>query len=446
MKVKATFSKIAVIGLGYIGLPTAAVLAARGLEVIGVDIDENAVNTINSGKVHIVEPELDKLVQRVVAAGNLRAVTQPVAADVFLITVPTPITTTFEPDISYIDTAIHSISHLLQKGNLIILESTSPVGTTDNLSRILAQARNDLIFPHQDPEQADVAIAYCAERVMPGQILRELVENDRIIGGMTPRCTAKAQALYELFVEGQCITTNARTAEMTKLTENSFRDVNIAFANELSLICEKLQINVWELIQLANHHPRVAILQPGPGVGGHCLAVDPWFIVHAAPQEAQLIHAARTVNDNKPLHVVEKIRRAASLQEQPRIACLGITYKPNTDDLRESPVIRILQQLGDSTGYEFAIVEPHITALPESLAKYPHFSLQDCASALACANIIVLLVAHDEFKNLPPESWRDKMVIDVINLLGQQRQALAAPLCAEVLEPAVSALESAATY
>jgi UDP-N-acetyl-D-mannosaminuronic acid dehydrogenase len=418
---KATFNKIAVIGLGYIGLPTAAVLASRGLNVVGVDIDENTVKIVNNGKVHIIEPDLDSLVHNVVLAEKLRAVSKPEAADVFLITVPTPITHDLQPDISYIDAAVNSFSSFLQKGNLIILESTSPVGTTDNISRMLAQLRNDLIFPHQDPENPDIHIAYCAERVMPGQIIRELVENDRIIGGITPACTQHAKSLYELFVKGKCISTNSRTAEMTKLTENSFRDVNIAFANELSIICEKQQINVWELINLANHHPRVNILQPGPGVGGHCIAVDPWFIVHSAPAEAKIIRTAREVNDSKPLLVIEKIQLAARLLEKPRIACLGITYKPNTDDLRESPVIRILQQLGDSSPLEIDIVEPNISALPESLAKYPHFRLVDCETALATADIVVMLVAHNEFKSLNLRMLEGKTVLDVINLLGMQR-------------------------
>jgi UDP-N-acetyl-D-mannosaminuronic acid dehydrogenase len=432
---KATFNKIAVIGLGYIGLPTAAILASRELEVVGVDIDANTVNTVNNGKVHIVEPDLDTLVHNVVIAGKLRAVTVPEAADVFLITVPTPITEHEQPDISYVNAAIHSISHLLEKGNLIILESTSPVGTTDNISRRLAEVRSDLIFPHQDAELADIHIAYCAERVMPGQIIRELVENDRIIGGITPRCTLAARSLYELFVKGTCISTNSRTAEMTKLTENSFRDVNIAFANELSVICEKLHINVWELIKLANHHPRVNILQPGPGVGGHCIAVDPWFIVHSAPEEAHIIRTAREVNDSKPLYVIEKILEAGRSLSQPKIACLGITYKPNTDDLRESPVIRILQQLGDSSDFHIDIVEPNISVLPENLRQYAQFALVDCASALAHADIIVMLVAHNEFKRLDLNLLEGKTVIDVVNLLGMQQGAVTAKRIEPLLRP-----------
>ncbi|MES2218864.1 MAG: UDP-N-acetyl-D-mannosamine dehydrogenase [Pseudomonadota bacterium] len=417
---KVTFNKIAVIGLGYIGLPTAAILASRELNVVGVDIDENTVNIVNNGKVHIIEPDLDTLVHNVVIAGKLRAVTVPEAADVFLITVPTPITEDQQPDVSYVNAAIDSISHLLRKGNLIILESTSPVGTTDNISRRLAEVRDDLTFPHQEAVQPDIHIAYCAERVMPGQIIRELVENDRIIGGITPACTLLARSLYELFVKGKCISTNSRTAEMTKLTENSFRDVNIAFANELSIICEKLQINVWELITLANHHPRVTILQPGPGVGGHCIAVDPWFIVHSAPSEAKIIRAAREVNDSKPLFVLAKIRETAKGFTNPRLACLGITYKPNTDDLRESPVIKILQSLGDSSNFKIDIVEPNISALPANLQKYPQFNLVDCATALSNADIIVMMVAHTEFKRLDMNLLKGKTVIDLINLQGSQ--------------------------
>jgi UDP-N-acetyl-D-mannosaminuronic acid dehydrogenase len=415
---KATFTKIAVIGLGYIGLPTAAVLASKNLQVTGCDIDANTVNIINNGKVHIVEPALDDLVHQVVSSGKLRAVTKPEAADVFLITVPTPITADKEPDLSYIEAAVASIYDLLQQGNLIILESTSPVGTTDSISRTLAKLRPDLRFPHQDPDHADIFIAYCAERVMPGQILRELVENDRIIGGITPRCTQRAKSLYEIFVKGQCLTTNSRTAEMTKLTENSFRDVNIAFANELSIICDKLQINVWELISLANHHPRVNILQPGPGVGGHCIAVDPWFIVHSSPDEATLIHTARNVNDLKPTFIIAKILEAVRAIENPRIACFGISYKPNTDDLRESPVIHILEYLAKVSSVTVDIVEPNIVKLPPALAGFEQFKLANATTALRQANIILFMVAHNEFKLLNAAEFAGKTVIDVINLAG----------------------------
>ncbi len=413
---KAVCNKISVIGLGYIGLPTAAVLASRGLEVIGVDIDANTVATINNGKVHIVEPDLDFLVHKVVNSGHLRAVLKPEAADVFLITVPTPLAENLAPDLTYINAAVRSIAPVLRKGNLVILESTSPVGTTDGIADDLAAARPDLSFPHQNLQYPDIHIAYCAERVMPGKILRELVENDRIIGGITPACTQLAQALYQQFINGECLLTDARTAEMTKLTENSFRDVNIAFANELSMLCDKLKINVWELIKFANRHPRVNILQPGPGVGGHCIAVDPWFIVHSMPEQARIIRAAREVNDSKPLYVLDKIIEAASVFTHPRIACLGIAYKPDTDDLRESPVIRILEELGAKTTFKVSIVEPNITSLPASLAAFPQFELCDLNAALAAADMVVIMVAHREFQSVNTLHLSNKKILDFINI------------------------------
>jgi UDP-N-acetyl-D-mannosaminuronic acid dehydrogenase len=413
---KAVFNKISVIGLGYIGLPTAAVLAARGLQVVGVDIDADTVATINNGKVHIVEPDLDLLVHQVVNSGHLRAVLQPEPADVFLITVPTPLTDTLGPDLSYINAAVKSIAPVLQTGNLVILESTSPVGTTGEISNALAVLRPDLTFPHQNSHYPDIHIAYCAERVMPGKILRELVENDRVIGGITSSCTQQAKMLYQTFINGECLLTDARTAEMTKLTENSFRDVNIAFANELSIICDKLNINVWELIKFANRHPRVNILQPGPGVGGHCIAVDPWFIVNSMPEHAKIIRAAREVNDSKPLFVLEKIMQAASEFNQPRIACLGIAYKPDTDDLRESPVIKILEELGAKTLFEVNIVEPNIKTLPPGLAAFTQLKLCGLKDALASADIVVLMVAHKEFQSVNTLDLSNKKFIDLVNI------------------------------
>jgi UDP-N-acetyl-D-mannosaminuronic acid dehydrogenase len=417
---KTPHNKISVIGLGYIGLPTAAILASRGMAVVGVDIDTNTVTTINNGKVHIVEPDLDYLVHKVVNSGNLRAVLKPEAADVFLITVPTPLTENQEPDISYIDAAVQSIAPVLAKGNLVILESTSPVGTTNGISAELAALRPDLTFPHQQTDNTDIHIAYCAERVMPGKILRELVENDRVIGGITPACTVKAMSLYQTFVNGECLSTDSRTAEMTKLTENAFRDVNIAFANELSMICDKLGMNVWELIKFANRHPRVNILQPGPGVGGHCIAVDPWFIVNSFPDEAKIIRAAREVNDSKPLFVLDKLMQAASEFTQPRIACLGIAYKPDTNDLRESPVIKILQEFAGKTASKVSIVEPNIKSLPESLAAFPQFELATLASAIETADIIVLMVAHKEFQALNMKNLAGKKFIDLVNVSALQ--------------------------
>jgi UDP-N-acetyl-D-mannosaminuronic acid dehydrogenase len=417
---KTPFNKISVIGLGYIGLPTAAILASRGMAVVGVDIDTNTVTTINNGKVHIVEPDLDYLVHKVVNAGNLRAVLKPEASDVFLMTVPTPLTKNQQPDLSYIDAAVKSIAPVLEKGNLVILESTSPVGTTDGISVELAELRPDLTFPHQQTDNPDIHIAYCAERVMPGKILRELVENDRVIGGITPACTVKAMSLYQTFVNGECLSTDSRTAEMTKLTENAFRDVNIAFANELSMICDKLQINVWELIKFANRHPRVNILQPGPGVGGHCIAVDPWFIVNSFPNEAKIIRAAREVNDSKPLFVLDKLMKAASEFPNPRIACLGVAYKPDTDDLRESPVIKILQEFAGKTAFKVSIVEPNIKTLPASLAAFPQFELATLASAIESADIIILMVAHKEFQVLNMKNLAGKKFIDLVNVSALQ--------------------------
>lgn len=303
------FKTISVVGLGYIGLPTAAVFASRKLEVIGVDVNQHAVDTINRGEIHIVEPDLDMVVHAAVTEGYLRASTKPESADAFLIAVPTPFKgDNHEPDLSYIESASKAIAPVLKQGDLVILESTSPVGATEQMAAWLAEARPDLSFPQTHGEASDIRIAHCPERVLPGHVLRELIQNDRVVGGMTARCSAAACALYKIFVEGECVVTNARTAEMAKLTENSFRDVNIAFANELSIICDKIGISVWELIRLANRHPRVNILQPGPGVGGHCIAVDPWFIVSRMPEQARLIRTAREVNDSKPEWVLAACR------------------------------------------------------------------------------------------------------------------------------------------
>lgn len=417
------YKKVSVIGLGYIGLPTAAMLASRGISVVGVDVDAKTVETINTGKVHIVEPDLDIVVHSVVNTGNLRAVTTPEPADAFLITVPTPCTDNHKPDLSYVEAAVKSIAPVIRAGNLIILESTSPVGTTEKISQQLAKLRDDLIFPHQNPAEANVYIAYCPERVMPGQIIRELIENDRIIGGITTACTDRAKSLYELFVKGECITTDSRTAEMSKLTENAFRDVNIAFANELSMICDKLKINVWELIKLANRHPRVNILKPGPGVGGHCIAIDPWFIVSAAPDESRLIRTARAVNDSKPLFVLEKINKAAEHFSNPTLACLGLAYKPNTDDLRESPALKIMQQLAQSSSFHVNVVEPNISALPAELEANKRFRLTELDDALAASDIIVLMVMHKEFKTLDAHLLAGKKFIHFVSAEDQSPAA-----------------------
>nr|WP_026349179.1 UDP-N-acetyl-D-mannosamine dehydrogenase [Arsukibacterium perlucidum] len=411
------FNRVSVIGLGYIGLPTAAVIASRGVEVLGVDVSEHAVNTINQGKVHIVEPDLDMLVQAAVTTGKLKASLSPEPADAFMIAVPTPFKENKSPDLSYIKAALETIAPVLVKGNLIVLESTSPVGTTEQISQWLAELRPDLKLPHTEGEQADLFVAHCPERVLPGRVLQELVSNDRIIGGITPRCAERAIELYQLFVRGECLRTTARTAEMAKLTENAFRDVNIAFANELSVICDTLKINVWELIKLANRHPRVNILSPGPGVGGHCIAVDPWFIVDSAPEQAQIIRKAREINDNKPLYVIEKIRQAADQFKKPVIACLGLAFKADIDDLRESPALDIAKKLLSENIGEILLVEPNIKQLPAKLAGYKA-ELTTLNQALEKANILVVLVDHKQFKTLQPADVTTKVVIDTRGIFG----------------------------
>jgi len=396
---------ISVIGLGYIGLPTAAMFASRKVQVIGVDVNQAAVDKINRGEIHIVEPDLDIAVQSVVAGGYLRATVTPEKADAFLVAVPTPFKgSDHQPDLAYIEAACKSIAPVLETGNLVVLESTSPVGATEKMAAWLAAARPDLSFPQTHGEQSDIRIAHCPERVLPSKVMQELVSNDRVIGGMTPRCSEAASALYKLFVQGDCVATNARTAELAKLTENSFRDVNIAFANELSVICDRLDIDVWELTKLANRHPRVNVLQPGPGVGGHCIAVDPWFIVSSAPEEARLIRAAREVNDAKPGWVVEKVRTALGsyLMSHPdktaadvTIACYGLAFKPDIDDLRESPALGIAGTLMKEHAGKLLAVEPNITALPDTLSEATLASLD---RAKAEADIHVMLVDHREFK------------------------------------------------
>lgn len=404
-----SFDTICIVGLGYIGLPTAAAFAGRKKEVIGVDINQRTVDTINRGEIHIVEPELDMAVRAAVKDGYLRATTRPEVADTFLIAVPTPFKKGEEagdcpsPDLSYIQAAADSIAAVLKKGDLVILESTSPVGTTEQMAAWLAAARTDLTFPQQAGEASDIRIAYCPERVLPGHVMHELIENDRIIGGMTEKCAEEAIGLYKIFVRGKCLLTTARTAEMAKLTENAFRDVNIAFANELSMICDKVDIDVWELISLANRHPRVNILQPGPGVGGHCIAVDPWFIVSQTPDQARLIRAAREVNDSKPEWVVDKAKQAITnyLQEKPGetakdvcLACYGIAFKPDIDDLRESPALLIAKELASFHLGKTLIVEPNIKICPSGLNGAELVSFEQAQEE---ADVHVFLVSHKEF-------------------------------------------------
>ncbi|MFV0492256.1 MAG: UDP-N-acetyl-D-mannosamine dehydrogenase [Pseudorhodobacter sp.] len=412
------FNTVSMVGLGYIGLPTAVVFALRGVNVLGLDVNAAAVARINEGKTHIVEPGLEDALRRSVAAGRLRATTVPEPADAFLIAVPTPFLASGEghdPDLSYVEAATHAIAPVLKKGDLVVLESTSPVGATEQMARWLATARPDLSFPQDAEEASDIRIAHCPERILPGHALRELVSNDRIIGGMTEACATRARQLYKLVVEGDCIETDARTAEMAKLTENSFRDVNIAFANELSLICDRLDINVWELIRLANRHPRVNILQPGPGVGGHCIAVDPWFIVSQAPEEARIIRAAREINDAKPEWVLAKVHQAvaehaANAEDPARIACFGLAFKPNIDDLRESPALAIATRLAELYPGQVEVVEPYIEELPPRLAGKARISR--ASEAAQNADIIVMLVDHNDFKALPAPRREDLRLID----------------------------------
>lgn len=399
--------KIVVMGLGYIGLPTASMLATKGHTVLGVDVNESAVNTINSGHIHIVEPDLDLLVRSAVNSGNLRASMTPEEADTFILAVPTPFKckdgNLKEPDLSYVEAAARAIAPFLRAENLVILESTSPVGTTEVVENILRTLRPDL--------EGRIHTAHCPERVLPGQILRELVDNDRIIGGTTKAALVKARTLYKTFCNGAILETDSRTAELSKLVENSFRDVNIAFANELSVICDHLGINVWETIALANRHPRVNILQPGPGVGGHCIAVDPWFIVSSAPEDARLIRTAREVNDAKPQWVIEKVRTKAARFKDPVIGCLGITFKANIDDLRESPSLDIVKMLVDSEIGTVMACDPNVAH-----HKAP-FPLHDLKDVLKKADILLLLVDHHEFAEIDPQVIKDKVVIDTKGVL-----------------------------
>ena len=385
MKIKT----ICVIGLGYIGLPTAALLANRNYKVHGVDVVQSTIDTINQGNIHIVEPDLDTFVRSAVNSGNLIADLKPKKSDIFIIAVPTPFHEGYIPNIDYVLSATEAIAPYLEEGNIVILESTSPVGTTDKIAEVLASKNIDISKIH---------VAHCPERVLPGQIMRELVENDRIVGGITKEATEATVEFYKTFVSGEVLQTDAKTAEMAKLTENSYRDVNIAFANELSILSNKFDINVWELIELANRHPRVNILQPGVGVGGHCIAVDPWFIVHAGGEDAKLIKTAREVNNYKTEWSIEKIKNSALQFEkkygrEAKIACMGLAFKPNIDDLRESPSVYVTRKLL-SEGLKVLPVEPNLKFSNE-------FNLINIDEAIKQADIVVFLVAHDEFKGIP---------------------------------------------
>jgi UDP-N-acetyl-D-mannosaminuronic acid dehydrogenase len=420
--------KVVVLGLGYIGLPTAAVIARTGAKVLGVDVHAHVVDTVNSGKVHIEEIDLDGLVSGVVARGNLRASLQIEPADVFVIAVPTPFGDNHQPDIGYVLKAATSIAVVLKVGDVVVLESTSPVGTTEKVAELLAQLRPDLKIPGHCTGSADVAIAYCPERVLPGRILVELIDNDRVIGGVTPRCARKALQFYRRFVRGACVTTSAKAAEMTKLAENAFRDVNIAFANELSLVADGMGVDVWEVIRLANRHPRVNILSPGPGVGGHCIAVDPWFLVSAAPERTPLIRTAREVNDGKVDHVIAEAAALIDADPGASVACLGLAFKANIDDFRESPALKVAATLAGRYGRRVAIVEPYAAALPSAF-EGTGATLIDVDSALERCDTLIVLVDHDVFRSIPLEERGGKRVYDTRGIWPDQpRPAASEPL------------------
>ena len=410
MSSTSDYQSICVMGLGYIGLPTASLLATKGFKVTGVDVSQKVVDTINRGEIHIVEPDLDILVKSAVHSGNLSASLEPVEADVFIIAVPTPFKdggpdhiSGKKPDLSYIEAATKKIAPFVKPGNLVILESTSPVGTTDEVVATILKSEG-----HNVGEE--VYVAHCPERVLPGRILIELVENDRVVGGINEASTKVTVNFYERFVRGAVLATTAKTAEMVKLTENSSRDVQIAFANELSMICETESIDTWEVIELANRHPRVNILQPGPGVGGHCIAVDPWFIVDRSPDCSNLIRTARQVNDAKPNWVVERVKKCAGKFKEPKIACLGLAFKADVDDLRESPAFDIVKQLEAGNVGELLICEPNIR-------EHSDFPLVAVNVAVKRADIVVLLVDHKEFCGLKAIDLSEKVVVDTRGVL-----------------------------
>jgi UDP-N-acetyl-D-mannosaminuronic acid dehydrogenase len=404
---------VAVIGLGYIGLPTAVVLASRGVRVIGVDVNAVTVDRVARGEIPFFEPDLQTSLSGAVALGNISTSMEPPVADAYIIAVPTPITPNEEADLTHVFAAAASIAPQLRPGAIVVLESTSPPGTTEELSRRLAEARPDLTFPGDTNDNPDIHVAHCPERVLPGRLMVELVENNRVIGGLTPECAEKAAELYRVFCRGEIQLSDAASAEMAKLAENSYRDVNIAFANELSIICDKLGLDVWEIVKMANHHPRVNILQPGPGVGGHCIAVDPWFLVSAAPDEAVLIRTAREINDGKARHVVQQIRKSASRFREPVVACLGLSYKANVDDVRESPAVEIVASLAEQEpGTRILVSDPMLRSLPSALNGLDNLTLVKTQEAVSAADIVVLLVDHNQFRTLPRKLLDGKVILD----------------------------------
>ena len=401
---------VCVVGLGYIGLPTAVMLASAGFSVKGTDVDDPVVEALNEGRAHFAEPDLDMLVRGAVSSGRLKAFGEPQPADAFIITVPTPIREDKAPDMSFVEAAARSVAPVLEPGNLVILESTSPLGTTENMANIIRDARPDL----DEEGELKLAIAYCPERILPGQMVRELVQNDRIVGGLKPADAKRARDLYQRFVCGEIHMTDAKTAEMVKLIENAYRDVNIAFANEVAHISEAHALDVWEAIALANRHPRVNILNPGPGVGGHCIAVDPWFLISENPYLTRLMAQARIINDGRPERVIARVKEAAQRADTGKIACLGLAFKPDVGDLRESPAVEVIIGLAQR-GFEICAVEPHVNALPEKLWPYDNVRLAGFEEALAKSDIIVLLVGHTRFAKRKGDV-EGKVIIDAVGL------------------------------
>ncbi|NIJ11424.1 UDP-N-acetyl-D-mannosaminuronic acid dehydrogenase [Saccharomonospora amisosensis] len=406
-------NRVAVIGLGYVGLPTAAALAGQGVEVVGVDVDQRVVDCVSEGTAPFDEPDLTSTLNEAVSAGMLSASTEMPQADAYIVAVPTPIKEDSHVDLAHVRSATEAIAPRLRDGEVVILESTVPPGTTRLVSEWLERLRPDLDLPHRMDSSPGVHVAHCPERVLPGRIMTEIVTNDRVIGGLTSQCAERAAAIYRIFCRGGILVTDAESAEMAKLVENASRDVEIAFANELSLICDRLGLDVWEIIRMANRHPRVNILQPGPGVGGHCIAVDPWFVIQAAPQQARMMRLAREINDGKPLHVAEQLVAAAGRLREPRIACLGLAFKADVGDLRESPALRIVREV--ATAAEDAVVdavEPHVAELPQSLRALDNVRLSGVDEALDRADIVALLVDHQCFRKIKKPRLSGKIVYD----------------------------------
>lgn len=404
---------VAILGMGYIGLPTAVALATRGIEVIGVDINPAIVSSVSRGEVSFVEPDLAIALSGAVAMGRLKATMETPEADAYVIAVPTPFNEDHSADLSYVKAAAEQIAPRLRQGNIVVLESTSPPGTTEKIAQWIGELRPDLRMPHDGESGADIFIAHCPERVLPGRIMIEMITNDRVVGGLTRRCAERAASIYRVFAQGEILQTDAASAEMAKLVENAYRDVNIAFANEISLISESLHVDVWEVIRLANRHPRVNILSPGPGVGGHCIPVDPWFIVSAAPALSPLIRTAREVNDRRPHHVAEQVVAKATRFRSPTIACLGLTFKANVDDVRESPAIEVVGLIaGALPDVEILISDPYVETVPKLLAGYSNLRVEGAYQAVEQADIVVLLVEHEPFKAIRNTRLGGKVVYD----------------------------------